>query len=135
MTGGTLLAVTMLTSAIVAGGLVGLAISFRNLPDVRVLRSYVPSETSYFYDIKGKLLASIHGEANREVVPLDKISPDLKRAVMAIEDSHFYYHHGINLSSVGRALVSWRRTSDFPVGSPILAVKSPIISTAVCPAS
>jgi len=118
VTGGTLLAVTMLTSAIVAGGLVGLAISFRNLPDVRVLRSYVPSETSYFYDIKGKLLASIHGEANREVVPLDKISPDLKRAVMAIEDSHFYYHHGINLSSVGRALlVNWQRQTVVEGGS------------------
>ncbi|MBE9019428.1 transglycosylase domain-containing protein, partial [Chroococcidiopsidales cyanobacterium LEGE 13417] len=93
----------MLTSAIVAGGLVGLAISFRNLPDVRVLRNYIPSETSYFYDINGKVLASIHGEANREVIPLNKISPELKRAVLAIEDSHFYSHNGINISSVGRA--------------------------------
>ena len=108
----------MLTSAIVAGGLVGLAISFRNLPDVRILRNYFPSETSYVYDIKGKLLASVHGEANREVIPLDKISPELKRAVMAIEDSHFYYHHGINLSSVGRALlVNWQRGSTVEGGS------------------
>ncbi len=105
VTGGTLLAITMLGSAIAAGGLVGLAISFRNLPDVRVLRTYIPSETSYIYDIKGKLLSSIHGEANREVTPLDKISPDLKRAVIAIEDSNFYYHKGINPISVGRALV------------------------------
>ncbi|MDV2992923.1 MAG: Penicillin-binding protein 2D [Chroococcidiopsis sp. SAG 2025] len=110
VTGGTLLAVIMLTSAIVAGGLVGLAISFRNLPDVRVLRNYIPSETSYFYDINGKVLASIHGEANREVIPLNKISPELKRAVLAIEDSHFYSHNGINISSVGRAsIVNWQR--------------------------
>lgn len=118
VTGGTLLAVTMLTSAILAGGLVGLAISFRNLPDVRVLNSYIPSETTYFYDIKGKVLASAHGEANREVVPLDKISPDLKRAVLAIEDSHFYSHHGINFSSVGRAvLVNWQRKTVAEGGS------------------
>ena len=110
----------MLASAIVAGGLVGLAISFRNLPDVRVLRNYFPSETSYIYDVKGKLLASVHGEANREVVPLDKISPDLKRAVMAIEDSHFYFHHGINLGSVGRALlVNWQRGSVVEGGSTV----------------
>jgi 1A family penicillin-binding protein len=95
----------MLTSSIVAGGLVGLAISFRNLPDVRQLRNFFPSETTYIYDIKGKLLTSIHGEANREVVPLDKISPNLKRAVLASEDSHFYDHHGINPSGVGRAIV------------------------------
>lgn len=109
VTGGTLLAITMLTSSIVAGGLVGLAISFRNLPDVRQLRNFFPSETTYVYDVKGKLLASIHGEANREVVPLDRISPNIKRAVLASEDSDFYFHHGINPKGVGRALVSnWR---------------------------
>ena len=89
VTGGTLLAITMLSSSVVAGGLVGLAISFRNLPDVRSLRSYKPSETTHVYDMKGKMLASIHGEANREVVPLNNISPHLKRAVIAIEDSYF----------------------------------------------
>ncbi|MBD1862517.1 penicillin-binding protein 1A [Trichocoleus desertorum GB2-A4] len=106
VTGGTLLGITMLSSSVLAGGLVGLAISFRNLPDVRVLRSYVPTETTHVYDIKGKLLSSIHGEANREVVPLDKISPDLKRAVIAIEDSHFYSHHGINPVGVTRAFMA-----------------------------
>ncbi|MEH2208003.1 MAG: transglycosylase domain-containing protein [Nostoc sp.] len=105
VTGGTLLSITMLASSIVAGGLVGLAISFRNLPDVRQLRNFFPSETTYIYDVKGKLLTSIHGEANREVVPLDRISPNLKRAVLASEDSHFYDHHGINPTGVGRAVV------------------------------
>lgn len=104
VTGGTLLGMTMLISSVFAGGLVGLAISFRNLPDVRVLRSYAPTETTHIYDIKGKLIASLHGEANREVVPLDKISPHLKRAVIAIEDSHFYQHHGVNPGAVVRAL-------------------------------
>ncbi|MBD2356790.1 penicillin-binding protein [Tolypothrix sp. FACHB-123] len=103
--GGTLLSITMLTSSIVAGGLVGLAISFRNLPDVRQLRNFFPSETTYIYDLKGKLLTSVHGEANREVVPLDKISPHLKRAVLASEDGHFYNHHGINPTGVGRAII------------------------------
>lgn len=106
VTAGTLLGVTMLASSVVAGGLVGLAISFRNLPDVRVLRSYVPAETTHIYDIKGRLLTSLHDEANREVVPLNKISPNLKRAVMAIEDSHFYQHHGINPGGVMRALAA-----------------------------
>ncbi|PSB40147.1 penicillin-binding protein, partial [Chamaesiphon polymorphus CCALA 037] len=102
--GGTILGITMLTSSIVAGGLVGLAISFRNLPDVRVLRSYAPTETTYIYDVKGVQLASLHDEANREVVPLNRISPNLKRALLAIEDSHFYYHQGVNLTGVGRAI-------------------------------
>ncbi|MEL6380941.1 MAG: penicillin-binding protein 1A [Cyanobacteria bacterium J06626_18] len=110
----TLLGTTMLVSSIAAGGLVGLAISFRNLPDVRVLRNYLPSETSYIYDINGTLLYSLHDEANREVVDLDEISPELKRAVLAIEDSYFYSHQGINPSSVGRAFLA-----NFQAGSTV----------------
>ncbi|MEY3296988.1 MAG: hypothetical protein RLZZ597_248 [Cyanobacteriota bacterium] len=106
VTAATLLGTTMLVSAVAAGGLVGLAISFRNLPDVRVLRNYVPSETSYIYDINGTLLHRLHDEANREVVSLDEVSPNLKRAVLAVEDSYFYSHNGINPSSVGRALLA-----------------------------
>ncbi len=116
--GGTILGITMLTSSVVAGGLVGLATSFRNLPDVRVLRGYVPSETTYIYDVKGKELASLHGEANREVVKLDQINPVLKRAVLAMEDSHFYMHHGINPNSVGRALlINWEKNTVVEGGS------------------
>lgn len=118
VTGGTILGITMLASSVVAGGLVGLALSFRNLPDVRVLRSYVPTETTYIYDIKGKQLASLHGEANREIVPLNKISPNLKRAVLAIEDSHFFLHQGVNPNSLGRALkVNWERQEIVEGGS------------------
>ncbi len=103
--GGTILAGTLLGTSVLAGTMMGLAISFRNLPDVRSLKDFTPSETSFVYDIKGKLLSSLHGEANRKVVGLDQISSHLKRAVIAIEDSNFYYHHGINLNSIGRALL------------------------------
>ncbi|MEL7037590.1 MAG: penicillin-binding protein 1A [Cyanobacteria bacterium J06592_8] len=96
----------MLASSVVAGGLVGLAVSFRNLPDVRVLQSYAPTETTYIYDIQGRPLASLHDEANREVIDLDDISPHVKRAVLAIEDSNFYYHKGIYPTGIIRALVA-----------------------------
>ncbi len=104
--GGTVLGATMLVSALIAGGLVGLAMSFRNLPDVRVLKDYVPTETTYIYDVKGTQLASLHDEANREVVPLESISPNLKMSLLAIEDSHFFTHQGINATGIGRALVA-----------------------------
>ncbi len=51
VTAGTILSMTMLASSVVAGGLVGLAISFRNLPDVRILQTYSPTETTHIYDI------------------------------------------------------------------------------------
>lgn len=103
--GGTFLGLTLLTTSAIAGGIVGLAISFRNLPDVRVLNNYVPSQTSYIYDVKGVLLTTFHGEEHRTNVPLDEISPQLKRAVMAIEDSNFYNHKGISPNGIARAVV------------------------------
>lgn len=121
--GGTVLGIAMLASSVVAGSLVGLAISFRNLPDVRILRSYAPTETSYIYDVKGRLLSSLHGEANRKVVDLEQVSPDLKRAVLAIEDSHFYHHQGINPNSIGRAIKANIRSGDVVEGASTLTMQ------------
>lgn len=123
VTAGTLLSITMLASSVVAGGLVGLAISFRNLPDVRVLQSYVPTETTHIYDIKGRPLASLHDEANREVISLDDISPHLKRSVLAIEDSNFYYHKGIYPTGVVRALVANLETGTTVEGGSTLTMQ------------
>ena len=104
--GGTLLGIIMIGGAAVAGGLVGLALSFRDLPDVRVLKGYVPVETTYIYDINGELIARLHGDVNREVVTLDRISPHLKRSVLAMEDAYFYTHKGVDPSGVGRAILA-----------------------------
>ncbi|MEL6224796.1 MAG: penicillin-binding protein 1A [Cyanobacteria bacterium J06627_8] len=120
VTAGTILTVTMLGSSVVAGGLMGLAVSFRNLPDVRVLKNYIPTETSYIYDVNGTLLNNIHDEANREIVDLEEISPNLKRAVLAIEDSNFFVHHGINPPSIVRAfLANWEEGETVEGGSTI----------------
>ncbi|MGF1591584.1 MAG: transglycosylase domain-containing protein [Pleurocapsa sp.] len=121
--GGTVLGITMITSAVAAGGLVGLAFSFRNLPDVRVLRNYIPAETSYVYDIKGRLMTSLHGEANREIASLEQISPELKLAVIAIEDSNFYRHRGLNPYSIARAVVTNYREGGVSEGASTLTMQ------------
>ena len=97
------LGVLVLGVTAASGGLVGLAVSFRNLPEVESLRNYVPNETTTIVDANGTLIASLHGEANRQVVPLDAISVEMKLALLAIEDSHFYIHSGINPVRIGRA--------------------------------
>lgn len=121
--GGTVLGISMVTSAVAAGGLVGLAFSFRNLPDVRVLRNYVPAETSYVYDIKGRLMTSIHGEANREIATLDQMSPELKLAVVGIEDSNFYRHQGLNPYSIGRAALANFKEGEVSEGASTLTMQ------------
>ena len=37
---------------------------------------------------------------------LDEITPELKKAIVFKEDRHFYYHPGINILAIGRALVN-----------------------------
>lgn len=99
--GNLLLGSLLLGSTATAAGLMGLAISFRNLPDVHQLRDYVPVATTHIVDIRGEPIASLHGEANREVISLEEVSPEMKKALLAIEDSHFYTHPGINPVSLG----------------------------------
>ncbi|PSP19684.1 MAG: penicillin-binding protein [Cyanobacteria bacterium QS_8_64_29] len=113
----------MLASAIAAGGLVGLAVSFRNLPNMGVLQNYSPTEASYIYDVNGNLLTRIHDGSLRETVELDQVSPHLKRAVLAIEDSHFYQHPGINPTSVARAFRANLRQGDIAQGASTLTMQ------------
>ena len=108
----------LVTGSAIAGALVGLALSFNDLPDVRILKNYIPIETSYFYDINGQLIARLHGDINREVVPLSRISPHLKRSILAIEDAYFYSHRGINPAGIARAtLVNLRSGQTLEGGS------------------
>ena len=99
------LAVLLLGATVAAGTAIGLAISFRGLPDVRSLGSYVPNETTLIVDTNGEFIAALHGEANREIVPLSSISSEMKLSLLAIEDSHFYIHRGINPVRIGRAVM------------------------------
>ena len=101
-----LISALLISGAGISGGLIGLAASFRNLPDVKVLKNYNPSETTQIFDVKGRLLANLYGEVNRRVVPLKNISPNLQRALMAIEDDQFYQHHGVRPDTIVRAAIT-----------------------------
>ncbi|NJL98255.1 MAG: penicillin-binding protein [Synechococcaceae cyanobacterium SM2_3_2] len=95
----------LLGTTATAAGLVGLAVSFRGLPDVYQLRNYSPTATTHIFDVQGDLITRLHGEANREVIPLEEVSPHMKLALLANEDSHFYTHQGINPVGLARAVM------------------------------
>ncbi|HKE49961.1 MAG TPA: penicillin-binding protein, partial [Actinomycetes bacterium] len=60
-------------------------------------------QSSRILDKNGKQIATFYSE-NRRSVPLDKISPLMQKAVIAIEDERFYEHNGVDLRSVSRAV-------------------------------
>ncbi|MBN3932467.1 transglycosylase domain-containing protein [Streptomyces verrucosisporus] len=61
------------------------------------------SQKNRILDSEGNLIATDYYR-DRTVVPLKKISPTMRKAIVAIEDSRFYEHGAIDLKSVMRAL-------------------------------
>jgi 1A family penicillin-binding protein len=63
-------------------------------------------QSTKIFDRTGKtLLYDIFGEEKREIVPFDKISDNLKHAVLASEDERFYEHGGLDLQGIFRAIL------------------------------
>jgi len=63
-------------------------------------------QSTKIYDRTGKvLLYDIYGEEKREIVSFDKVSDNLKQAILASEDSRFYQHGGIDFEGILRAIL------------------------------
>lgn len=71
-------------------------------PDQEILR-YRPVAGTKLISSDGVLLGSVADE-NRDPVPLSKIPKRLQDAIVAIEDSRFYEHSGIDFRGLVRAL-------------------------------
>jgi membrane peptidoglycan carboxypeptidase len=68
----------------------------------------------------GSTIAQTWGDyGNRVVVPMSKISPNMPNAIVAIEDSRFYQHGGIDLTGTVRAFFNDAQGGDTQGGSTI----------------
>ncbi len=63
------------------------------------------AQRTYVYDAKGNQLAYYQLE-NSQPVTIDQVPDGVIQAFLAVEDSEFYRHHGVNLRSFVRALLS-----------------------------
>lgn len=75
------------------------------LPDVSTLTYFEPSLTTRIFANDGTLIGTLYKEA-RTWTKLDDMSPYLEKAVLAIEDTRFYEHHGVDPIGVARAVFS-----------------------------
>ncbi|BFT75890.1 transglycosylase domain-containing protein [Paenibacillus sp. P36] len=62
-------------------------------------------QTSQMFDTHGELIDTFYSGQNRQVVPLNEISPYLIKATLAVEDQHFYDHFGVDVKAVARAAI------------------------------
>jgi membrane peptidoglycan carboxypeptidase len=78
----------------------------RGVPDRSSLtRVTQMARSSVFYDYQGRPAFTIFKEQRIEV-PLDQISPNLTKAMLAIEDQRFYEHEGVDLIRMAGAAVA-----------------------------
>ena len=84
----------------------------KTLPDVEAISTYIPSETTKIYSDDGVVLAELHKEENRVLIPIEQISPILKETIVAIEDSRFYKHKGFDFLRLTN-YISLLHTPDF----------------------
>ncbi|MFD5104972.1 transglycosylase domain-containing protein [Streptomyces cinereoruber] len=106
------LGVSVLAGAVLAGialpaaGALGLAAKgtvegFDEIPSN--LKTPPLSQRTKILDSEGGLIATVYSR-DRTVVPLDKISPYMQKAIVAIEDGRFYEHGAVDLKGVLRAI-------------------------------
>ncbi|HEY5500379.1 MAG TPA: PBP1A family penicillin-binding protein [Candidatus Humimicrobiaceae bacterium] len=77
----------------------------KDLPNIKDFSPIENALTSRIYAADGKMIGTLHGEQNREIVTFEQIPDNMKNAVISIEDERFYQHNGIDFEGIFRALL------------------------------
>ena len=105
----TLLAFTVCVVVLVNVLLVGVGLAAKEASDRFLalpseLRAPPLAQRTVLVDATGKPFGWLWKE-NRQVVPIDRIAPVMRQALVDIEDSRFYDNPGIDVRAIGRALL------------------------------
>ncbi len=90
-----------------------------NAPDIALIDAVKPKgHYSTIYDADGNVMQKLVKEGtNREDVTYDQIPDDLVNAFIAIEDSRFREHNGVDIKGILRAGIVGITTGDFSEGA------------------
>jgi penicillin-binding protein 1A len=77
----------------------------QDLPAIYNFAQYKASKNSEIYDANGEPLGTLTSDQNKILLNSGQISPNVKNAVVAIEDARFYEHSGVDFQGIGRALI------------------------------
>lgn len=97
--------------ALAAGAIAALAllvtavVLYPQLPDTSGLANYQPKQPLRVYTADGVEIGGF-GSEKRQFVPFEKIPKLMRDSLLAVEDSRFYDHHGIDPIGVLRAVVA-----------------------------
>jgi len=88
--------------------------------DIDAVVNYTPKQSTQFFDKDGKLIANTFKEENREYVKYDDIPARIIEGLVAIEDTQFFEHHGINPDAISRAIIKDIQAGGFVEGASTL---------------
>ncbi len=92
---------------IIFGSMLTLWIATFKVPDFQSFEDRKIINSTKIYDKTGDvLLYDINKDIRRTNIPFDKIGVNIKNATVAIEDSEFYTHNGVRITSTLRAIFS-----------------------------
>src|SRR3954452_16496053 len=77
-----------------------------DLPDLENRKEYQDARNSVLFDYTGKRsLGVLTNNQSRVLVRYGQISPNMRNAIIAIEDRRFYTNSGVDIRGIGRAFV------------------------------
>ena len=77
----------------------------QDLPAIYNFAQYKASKNSEVFGAAGEPLGTLSSDQNKILLNSAQISPNVKNAVVAIEDARYYQHSGVDFQGIGRALV------------------------------
>ncbi len=78
----------------------------QDLPAIYNFAQYKASRNSELYDSTGEPIGTLTSNQNKILLTSGQISPNIKNAVVSIEDSRFYEHNGVDFKGIARALIN-----------------------------
>ncbi|MGV1047438.1 MAG: transglycosylase domain-containing protein [Solirubrobacterales bacterium] len=77
----------------------------QDLPAIYNFAQYKASRNSEVFGANGEELGTLTSDQNKILLGSGQISPNMKNAVVAIEDARYYEHSGVDFQGIARALV------------------------------
>jgi penicillin-binding protein 1A len=77
----------------------------QDLPAIYNFAQYKEAKNSEVFDASGEPIGMLTSDQNKILLTSGQISPNMKNAVVSIEDSRFYEHNGVDFQGIARALV------------------------------
>jgi penicillin-binding protein 1A len=97
---GVIVAIVGIGIASVVGYVISVAATTPNIDELKPINK---GQTSAVYASNGRLLGYVRSSIIRQPVVEDDMPQDIRNATVAIEDSRFYKHHGVDFEGIVRA--------------------------------